>query len=57
MLSTVIVTANIQTTSLTIAGITTTEDCDDDATTCHSGQGTREDYEPTGILCTQEIQT
>lgn len=48
MASTVRVTANIPITSPTIAGFTTTEDCDDEATACHSGTETSEDYQPTG---------
>ncbi|XP_034170801.2 neuropilin-1a isoform X4 [Pangasianodon hypophthalmus] len=50
MVTTVRVTANIPATSPAIAGITTTEDCDDESATCHSGTGTSEDYEPTGTV-------
>lgn len=50
MVSTVRVPANIPITSPTIAGFTTTEDCDDESTACHSGKETSEDYETTGII-------
>lgn len=55
MVSTVRVTANIPGTSTTIAGITATEDCDDESATCHSGTETSKDYVPTGNIHTEKI--
>lgn len=52
VVTTVRVTTNIPVTSQTIAGITTTEDCDEESATCYSGTGTSEDYEPTGNIYT-----
>lgn len=52
MVTTVRVTANVQVTTSTISSITTTEDYDDESTSCHSGTGTCEDYEPTGNIYT-----
>ncbi|XP_060761946.1 neuropilin 1b isoform X2 [Neoarius graeffei] len=50
VVTTVRVTTNIPVTSQTIAGITTTEDCDEESATCYSGTGTSEDYDPTGTV-------
>lgn len=56
MVTTLMITANIPVSSPAIDGITTSEDCDEESATCHSGIGTSEDYEPAGNIYTQKIQ-
>ncbi|KAK3513783.1 hypothetical protein QTP70_028893 [Hemibagrus guttatus] len=50
MVTTVWATANIAVTNQAIANIATTEDCDEEFATYHSGTGTSEDYEPMGTM-------